>query len=433
MLPLPIALYFLMIAIPVEFNVGTIFMTGVRLVLLATFVPVFLRLFSGAYGKVILTDVLFFIFTSLAIFALAINTPDQAISFGGSYTLELYGSYILARAYIRTPSDFINFCKAVFILILFSLPFAFYETQTGYAVIPGLINKLPYFYSMADFYNEDAGRRLGLERSQVFFVHPIHYGLFCSTAFSLVIVGFKGLFKPLIRYGLSIAICLGVIASVSSGALLPLVLQIGLVAWAYIFSGFKKKWVFLCIFIITAYVVVDTISNRTAIDVFLEYATLSSDTAYGRVVVFEWGMVNVRKNPFLGIGLNNWERPWWKISQSLDNFWLLTTVRYGIPAFLLLVFGFVTVIWRVMWRNVDGNPVVWQLRRAWVFTMIGLVLTLCTVDVWATVMSYVFFMFGAGVWMITANVDLPQAQTAKRVTPPVRDGRPAYTRFPESK
>jgi hypothetical protein len=121
------------------------------------------------------------------------------------------------------------------------------------------------------------------------------------------------------------------------------------------------------------------------------------------MLIFEWGMKNVWANPLWGIGLNEWVRPWFMHSGSMDNFWLVVAVRYGIPGFLLTSIGFSLVIWKVMWRDFDADPVLWRLRRAWVITMVGLVLTLCTVDVWATAYSYIAFLLGTGVWFISAE------------------------------
>lgn len=440
---LPVTLYFLLILLPVEFDLGPIFMTGIRALLLVLTIPMCLKLFTGELGRVLATDILFLLFAIWNITALAVNSPDQALSFGGSVALEAFGGYMLARTYVRTATDFIATCRMLFWIIGLTLPFAFYESQTGVAPIPKLIDKLPFFYSVSDFFNEAAGRRLGLERAQVIFNHPIHYGLFCSTAISLAFVGFKGIFIVHTRYLVTFLAVIGVIFSVSSGAILPMVLQFGLILWAWMMNSVQRRWGILMGLVTTAYVIVDIISNRSAIAVFLEYATFSPHNAYWRMIIFEWGMKNVWANPFTGIGLNDWVRPWFMHSGSMDNFWLLITVRYGIPGFLLLAAGYALVIWQVARRNFDADPMLWQLRRAWVFTFVGLVLTLSTVDVWATALSYVFFLFGTGAWLLSAEPQMPddrKGETVGRPRPSAsftrqtgQKGRdtptPAFTRF----
>lgn len=428
-LSVAVALYFLMIALPIQFNLGPVFMTGIRAVLLVTIVPLTIRLFSGQLGRVLPTDVLLLIYSVWCILVLLINSPSYAVSFGGSYVLEVYGSYLLARNYIRTPEQFRAMCRGLFAVLIFTLPFAIYETQTGRALIPTFISKLPGVYSWGDFYNFLAGRRLGLERSQVIFSHPIHYGLFCASLISLALVAFKGLVGAPRRYMLGLLVCVGVICSVSSGAILPMFLQIGLMFWAWTFSRARHRWVILCGLVSLCYVVVDMLSNRTPVTVFLSYAALSAETSYGRIYIFEWGMNNVWKNPYFGIGMNDWERPSWK-SASMDNFWLLTTVRYGIPGFLLLSTAYLAVVWKAMRRDFGDSGPTWQFRRAWVFLQVGMILTLCTVDVWSTALSYVFFLLGSGAWLVSTQPDAapPNEAVDQAMVPPGRLGT-SYTRF----
>ena len=428
-LPLAVILYFLMIALPIQFNLGPIFMTGVRAVLLVTTIPITIRLFSGQLGRVLPTDVLLLLYSAWSIATLSINSPSYAASYGGSYVLEVYGSYLLARNYIRTPEQFRAMCRGLFAVLIFTLPFAIYETQTGRALIPIFISKFPGIYSWGDFYNLLAGHRLGLERSQVIFSHPIHYGLFCASLISLALVASKDIVSPVRRYFLGVLVCMGVICSVSSGALLPVGLQIGLMIWAWLFNRIHSRWIILCGIFAVCYVIVGAISNRTPITVFISYASLSTETAYARINIFEWGMNNVWKHPYIGIGMNEWERPEWK-DASVDNFWLLETMRYGIPGFILLLGAYLAVVWAAMRRSFGEGGVIWNFRRAWVFMQIGMILTLCTVDVWVTALSYVFFLLGTGVWFLTAQPDVAAEESimSLAVGPAGRLGV-RYTRF----
>lgn len=408
-LPLIVKLYFVAIFLPVEFNIGSLMMSGVRTVLLVAFIPMCIRLLTGKCGRLIWTDLLFFLFCPWNIYTLHLNNPDQAISFGGSVALEFFGGYMLGRTYIRTPEAFAGMCKALFIVVVLTIPFAIFESQTGRALIPETLNKIPGIYSLVDFYNEDAGIRMGLERSQAIFEHPIHYGLFCSTAFSLAYVGFKGIYSTWFRYLVSFLVTVGVFLSLSSGAMLPMILHFGLIFWAWALNKVRSRWVILMVLTALAYEVVDLLSNRGPIQVFLSYATFSPHNAYWRVLIFEWGMKNVWLHPMYGLGLNEWIRPWFMHGTSVDNFFLLNAMRYGIPGFLLMAIGWALPIWSISWHKLEEGTVTWNFRRAWVITLIGLVLTLCTVDVWAAVYSYVAFLFGAGVWFLSVDQALPQS------------------------
>lgn len=424
-----VILYLITIVLPIHYNVGAVFMTATRTLLLVTTVPIAIRLFSGQLGRVLPADVLLLIYVIWAIFTLYLNSPSQAISFGGSYALEAFGSYLVARCYIRTPEQFLALCWGLLAALIFTLPFAVYETQTGRALLTVYLAKLPGIESWGDYYNLLSGRRLGLERSQVIFSHPIHYGLFSASMISLALVALKGMTSTFKRYLLAASVCLGVMCSVSSGAILPMMLQFGLMAWAWIFRKNSARWHILTVLVVIAYVVVDMISNRSPITVLISRLALSSETAWMRIVIFEWGMRNVWANPYFGIGMNDWVRPDWK-SSSMDNFWLVETVRYGIPGFLLLVSGYFGLVWAAMRRDLGDSGPAWQFRRAWVFMQVGLIITLVTVHVWTTALSYVFFLLGSGAWFATASAtsDTGTAAVATTSENSERAG-PRYTRF----
>jgi hypothetical protein len=269
-----------------------------------------------------------------------------------------------------------------------------------------LINDLPGVYSWGNYGDNEASRRLGLERAQVIFSHPIHYGLFCASLISLVVVGFRNLIPTPQRYALAFLVCVGAICSVSSGALVPMLIQFGLMFWAWVFRNVRSRWLILSGLATFCYVGIDLASNRTPIEVFLSYATFSSNTAFTRLYIFEWGMINVWKNPVVGIGMKDWERPYW-LTGSVDNFWLLTAMRYGIPAFFLLVSAYFFLVRAVMQRKFGSSGPVFQFRLAWIFMQVGLIVALCTVDIWATAMSYVFFLFGSGAWLTIFQTHAP--------------------------
>ena len=399
-LALPILLYMLFVVLPVHFNAGPLALTGLRALLLVMIVPLTVNLLLGKYGKLLWTDILFFVHLLWAGLALGLNNPDEAVEFFGSVLIEFMGGYILARAYIRSAADFVALCRLFFFLVICTLPFAVLEAQTGRATIPALIRSIPSLGSVQDFHNDLAGMRFGLNRTQVVFVHPIHYGLYCSVAFALAFVSFKGIYSDLKRIMITLLIMMCVFFSLSSGALLAVVLQIVLILWAWFFNPVKFRWMLLMAFMIVTYIVVDLLSNRTPLRVFLTYATFSAHNGYWRYLIFEWGMVNVRANPIFGLGLNDWVRPHFMNSGSMDNFWLLNAVRYGIPGFAALFLGYVLAIWKIGRVPFKAKSQIWYIRRGWMFAFLGLSFTLATVHVWGTIFSFTFFLFGAGVWMI---------------------------------
>ncbi|WP_170134615.1 O-antigen ligase family protein [Salipiger aestuarii] len=426
--------YLLCIMLPVFFKLGPLGMSNLRLLLIVIVVPLLVRLYLGHFGKLVLPDVLFPVFILWTLLSLMRNNPDMAIENTGSTGIEFLGGYLCGRAYVRSTGQFLQLCRWLALIVCLLMPIALIEAATGRLLLGEMLSKLP---GMGSETQNVGGGRLGLDRVQTVFAHPIHFGLFCSVAVSMVFVAMKGQMAPPLRYLVAGLMIMTGCLALSSGALLAMVLLIGLVSWAWIFRQLSWKWWLLLAMMALAYVMVDLLSNRSPLRVFLSYATMSAHTAYWRAIIFEWGMVNVWENPLLGLGFNDWKRPVYMISGSMDNFWLVIAVRYGIPAFLCLALGVFVPLLRIIFRDFRADPRLAQVRLAWVLTFVCLSFTLATVHIWGNIFSFVFFMFGAGVWMVRAEVQAPQSDDGPDQGAPSglaqgdTSGRapPRYTRF----
>jgi len=425
-LPLLIWVYLVAVILPLGFQAGPLTLTGLRLILMVMIIPILFRLFTGHYGKLIVTDFLFVLHVIWTIFALAANNPGAVIEQTGSTGMEFLGGYALGRAYIRSRADFAALARALVLLVLIMLPFAMFETITGRSLWLEALRAIPGVKTLWELPSEARSLfGLKLERVQLGFAHAIHFGLFCSICFSLCMVGMKGIFNTPRRMLSGAALALAACLSLSSGALLAIVLQAGLIFWALALANVPGRWWILLGVFVLLYIGIDLASERTPIRVFMSYATFSAHNAYWRATIFEYGVQNVWANPILGLGLNDWVRPDWVIGSSVDNFWLLMAMRYGIPGFVFVTLGYLWVLVALMRRDFHADPVLTQFRRAWVFTFMGLSFTLCTVHVWGAMYSFTFFILGAGVWMMHA---LPEdGQEADAEVPDTRSG-PVFTR-----
>lgn len=438
--PWPVALYIFCVVVPIWFQAGPLLMSTLRLFLLVMIVPLIVRLMIGSYGKLILTDILFFAHVLWMAVALVVNSPDQAIMQVGSVGMEFLGGYLIARAYIRTPEVFLALCRVLVVVVLSLIPFAILETISGRPLVVEAVRALPGINSVPVVTIE---KRLGLERVQGVFAHPIHFGLFCSIVFSLAFVALKDVTSNPRRWITASAIAVTGFLALSSGALLAIILQIGLIIWAAIFASVRQRWWLLVGLFVLAWIVVDILSTRSPMRVFMSYATFSAHNAYWRGIIFDWGMANVfgdaekgiTGSPLFGIGMKDWVRPWFMHSGSMDNFWLVIAVRYGVPGFLLLALGYAWVVFLVMRRDFNADPILAQIRRAWVFTFLGLSFTLCTVHVWTSIYSFTFFIFGSGIWLIFAQPDVavkPRADRDPKVTSSEDRVLTRYSRFRQS-
>ncbi len=403
--------YFIALFLPLDFQLGPLAMNALRLYLLIVTVPLFIQLMAGRYGRLIATDILFLLHLLWVSVSLAVNNPSSLVSATGSATVEFLGGYLVARASIRDEQSFAGFCRFFALIVVLSLGPALVEALTGRAPIPEIIDAIPFFSASLPF---EMDQRMGLHRVLVVFPHPILYGLVCSTAISLVWVGLRADLTAVRKFRLSALVSAATFLSLSSGALLAAALQGLLIGWQWAFRRVRSRWLIFLALILLAYILVDIVSSRSPIRVFLTYATFSAQSAYTRLYIFEWGMVNVWNSPFFGIGLNDWVRPSY-MGSSVDNFWLLTTMRWGIPAFIALAGAVLYLVLRVAFRPMPEQSRLADQRRAWVFTICGLCMTLTTVHVWAGSYSYIAFLFGAGAWFLSASGDAVEAENVPEV------------------
>lgn len=416
-LPALVIFYIVTFTLPIQVNIAGLVFTPLRLLLILVTIPLTINLFRGLYSRVLLIDIMFFLHMLWGAIALTVNNPDRVVGFMGSNAIEFIGGYLIARACIQNVDDFRRLCWFLILVVMLTFPLALYETITGDEIIIRTINSIPGVSSTTIANSEP---RFGLARVQVFLAHPIHYGLFASLMLSVLFIGFRDILSPMSRYGLTLIVLLCTVLSLSSGALLAAFLQVALIFWAWILRNNRMRWLILALIGILAYIMIDLLSNRTPIQVFMHYATFNAHTAYWRGLIFEWGMMNVWGNPIFGIGLNDWERPIWMRSSSMDNFWLVIAVRYGFPGLILLGFGYVYALYRIGKRNLGGDIAFLQFRQGWMICMSGLTFALATVHIWGELYSFVFFFFGAGIWMLTAA---PNANGAISVDKNVNESR----------
>jgi hypothetical protein len=390
-----VAILFLLSLLPqIGFKIGPLLLKPYRIVLLILFVPLLLRLVSGGAGRMVAVDWLMIGASLWAGLALMMNHPlGETIEPIGVVLIEFLGAYMVARVCIRSAEDFRRVVRVLFLITLFLLVFAALESVTGR---PILLQMLGQGSSAVN-----AGIRWGLRRAQAVFAHPIHYGAFVSAGFGLVWYALRPDAGLAARLACAFVIGLSTFFSLSTGALLAFVMQCAFIAWESVMAPNPKRWRLFAWGSLAGYVLIDLLSNRTPFHVLVDYATFSSGSAYNRILIWQFGTENIYANPVFGIGLNPWEKPRW-MSDSVDNFWLLLTMQYGLP-FMMMFGGALFLILRRLSRQELPDRADWACRAGYLTSAGGIVLAGGTVHYWQTMFAFVLFVFGMGVWMITGG------------------------------
>lgn len=412
-----LAIFFLIsLLVPVIIYAGPLRLQPHRLFLLTLFVPLLAALVSGRGGRLVAPDYLVIgaaIWSALAFFASAPGA--EAIEPVGIYMVEFLGAYLLGRLAIRSAEEFRSFVRFFFLIILALLPFAAAEAVLHRAV---LLELIPFSYGPANIEG-----RLGLRRAQTLFAHPILFGAFVSTGLGLcwyALAPSAGVVGRALR---AAPVGLATFFSLSAGALVALMVQSVLIGWDLVSRGMAGRWKIFGWGVAAAYVTVDALSNRTPFHILTDY-TFSKWTGYYRIHVFNWGMENIKSNPLFGLGVNiyKWERASW-MGDSIDNFWLLTAMQFGLPAFLMLALAIFLIV-RGTTKAALADPVDRACRTGYLISLAGLIVAGGTVHYWHAMLAFFMFILGSGMWLITGGVArAPAVGQARSRRPRRRDAK----------
>lgn len=414
--PVLLVLFVLSLVPPSYFFLGELRLSPTRVLLLAVFVPLLIRLLMGAAGRFRVTDTLLMLFMVWMVVTLLYHHGIERFPYAMISVVELFGGYLVGRVLVRNATDFALLFRCIFWVLVALSPVVLVELLTDRNLLQELSRSVMPTYVKA----ESSYGRIGLYRVMAGFEHPILYGLFCAAVFGPVLAVFGR--RGLGRIALVMFLGFMTFASLSSAPLLALAIQLGLMAWAWVTGG---RWWLLVALAAIAYVTVDLLSNRTPVTILINYITFDPGTAWTRILIWDYGSAEMWRNPVLGIGMNDWARPEW-LTSSVDNFWLVVGMRHGVVGVLLVMGALGSSLWAILRvRGLDGQPA--DLRRNYVLALIATFTALCTVHVWGNSSSLIMLLIGAGVWFTD-----PIPGSSTRVSP--QEVRPdetgPYSRFP---
>ncbi|TKT80271.1 hypothetical protein [Aquamicrobium sp. LC103] len=403
-LPRPVFLFFVSILFPWIIMLGPIRLSGYRMVLLATILPCLVMWLSGKVGRIRVADIAMLFYCLWCGLAIAVvHGPGYAVEPAAIIFLEAFGSYLLARCFIRNADDFRNMVALFFLIIACLLPFALVETLTGRNIALEIVRAI-----YPTFPDHPMEPRWGLRRVQTVFDHAILFGVVCSSAFALthLVLGYgQSLARRWFKSGI---VFLAAFTSLSSGPLSGLVAQSLLLGWNWVLSGYPGRWRLLLTTAAGMAIFIELFSNRSLPAIFISYFAFNEGSGQYRLLIWTFGSESVMNHPLFGVGFNRWDRPDW-MSSSIDMFWLVDAIRHGLPAGLLIGLAFFAVLVpAALKRGLDER--LQAYRTGYLIAMTGLFMVGWTVYFWNS--TYVIFMFlvGAGVWFL----DLPETAEPDR-------------------
>ncbi len=410
--PWPVALLILSFLCPTELSV---YIGGARLpphrVLLLLLLPIALISMLGRNGiRPKIFDAIFLGFSVWTLFVYVHHhgTADGLQS-GGALALDSFGSFLVARAFVRDERAFAGTAAALLLAVGVTGLIAFPEAISGKFFVHDFLGQVTGY-----IHPTGVEKRAGLTRAFATFDHPIHLGTFCASSLALAMYAANKQIGAAARF---VVIAASAMMSLSSAPLLSLVAQLAFTGYERITRGIKGRIAICVAVIVLAFVVVSLVATRSPFALIATGLTFDSWTGYYRLMIWENGLLNVWANPWVGIGLNDWERPKWMVSPSIDAFWLVIAIRGGLPAFLLLALGIAILTRGIAVRMRQADPVTVRIATGWILSLLALSLVGCTVHYWNVPFAYFFFFLGLGGCLVDPLKSVAKARVADQ--PPV--------------
>ncbi|MEZ5817507.1 MAG: hypothetical protein R3D44_10525 [Hyphomicrobiaceae bacterium] len=389
--PWPVLLLVVSFLCPTELSVyvGSARLPPHRALLLLLLPWALIALFGHSRVKPRLFDVAFLAFAIWTVIVYIYHHGQaDGLQTGGALALDSFGSFLVARAFVRDERAFAGTAMSLVVAVAVAGLAALPETLLGQAFIHDFLRKVTGYVHPVGI-----EKRLGLTRAYGLFDHPIHLGTFCAGNLALAVYAARRGGDAALR---AFVIVGSALTSLSSAPMLSLAVQFGLIGFERATRGIKGRVPLAVVFIVVLFGAISLVATRSPFALIATGLTLDSWTGYYRLMIWEHGLWNVWWNPWMGIGLNDWVRPQWMASPTVDAFWLVIAMKGGIPSFLLLAAGIVFVGHGVNAGMRRTGPETRSLATGWMVSLVALSLVGCTVHYWNVPFAYFFFFLGLG-------------------------------------
>lgn len=382
--------------IPIEvfFKTGPLRIEPYRLLLIISFFAL-LKHKKNDGPLIILTC--YVLLTSLS---LCINHGfSSAIEAGGILYLETCISYSLGLCYVRNKQDHKTIFKIFSIMYLIISGPALIEFITGNKVIHNLFEHLTGNKQLAANLYTQEYMRLGFTRATAVFAHPILYAISATTIIPIILATNKIDKIKIHKLFFNIFGCIiAIITAMTSTAISTLVLQQGLKKWYNINNKAIRK--FIISLVLLSMLIIQVGSNRGLIKFVAMSITLDPSTAYYRILQWEFSSDDIANNFFFGIGFNDFTHPSW-FSSSIDSYWLLNILQFGVFSQIALILFFIKILMRTF--KLQNSTELKELSIAYRISIISVIFSGLTVDFFDRMQPILYFVLGSSAWLFDTS------------------------------
>lgn len=322
------SLYILILSffLPAElsFFVGDVRLEIYRVVLLLLSPYAFLFFFRRSWSGI---DYSLLSFTVFVLISVLFNKGLAGVQEVGIQILEVFVVFLLGYAAIARNGyeEFKKYITLFLVLYLILAPFAVYEALTGHRILHDIAASLSGVQTIVYMSPDDM--RLGLYRAMSIFATPIFYSMVSAFLFFLTWNIYSGGKRAFFLLGLLVAI----VCAVTSVGFLMIFMQLAiLITMGRLFRSELLRNISIISAVVLLFVIEITSDGGVGKWIALNLA-LNEWNGYIRYLQWVYAYDDILRKPFLGPG--DWTRPYWMPS-SIDAYWLVLAVKYGIPSAL---------------------------------------------------------------------------------------------------
>lgn len=310
----------------VKFSIG-------RIVLDLLFIPATWFLysqFSSRRRDLVACD---FLMCGTAICMLAATTLSAGLTglpSAGSEMIELFGSYLVARAFFWGRPALKTFTRVLKCIIIVVVAGAIMDRLSGQYVSFEFIGQFFETVTPHPIMRNDVIRATSI------FSHPIFFGVFCGAATAIFLYSEETIGRRVLYCAVSF---LGVLLSYSAAPVLAFLLAVATYAYDNLCKKLPWRWKPFYMTLLTAVLIVFFGSN-SPMSFLIEHLTFNSENAYFRVMTWQGGFDQIANSPLVGAFRERTGNEY--LDRSVNSVWLLSALHYGLPMVIFLILSIVS-------------------------------------------------------------------------------------------
>ena len=339
-----------------QFSIADAKFTAGRLGIALLFIPALIILSQRAW-RMLACDILAFLF-AVWIPVAASYSDVNSLSSAGAESMEFAFSYIAGRALFFQPAALDSFIRVMKLLTIAVIFFAVVENISGRSIAHEVAGAI---FGTSPLSTVFRGSTI---RAASTFDHPILFGVFCALAGAILLFRETGT----LRRALILSLCLGgCILSQSSAALMCFVLMLSACAYDSLLRAVSARWaIFWAVF--GAGICASFLLAEHPIGWLISHLTLDPVSGYFRMLIWDAALDRISQKPWTGYALQPFDQN--ILDTTIDSVWLVVTLRFGIPAGLLLLLTNLAAIWPMRRTNRVRHANSFDARMSLAFTIV---------------------------------------------------------------